>query len=478
MRVALGILMYAGCCLWRAASLSSESTPLYLRSAYPLWDPKPESSTRTGEPLLLTQYLQNGQILKAKQLARVTDVFHPQTVTSYSGYFTTSKEFNSNLFFWFFPASCLYHSKEAPLIIWLQGGPGASSMFGVFKEIGPFLCSFNGRNYTVSENPLSWHSNNSLLFIDSPVGTGYSFTEHNDGYATNFSTAGDQLFEVLMQFYIMFPEQRASSLYIMGESYGGKFVLSLASLLHNDKRSADVKIGGIVIGNGFLDPETLLCYSDFMYQVGLIDNNTRQDIIRLETQGKKAIQEKHYVDAFYAWSGIMSTFIEQAQFSSLYNVINGDMFPWSSSGAVNDVSYIEMLQTVESRRALHVGDIEYTSLGVVYYKMIPDFMSSVKTHLEQIINKYPVLVYNGQMDLVVAYPMSVSLYSSLKGSYDNDYKKATRKPYYINKKLAGYIKSTGNFTEILVRNAGHLVSWDQPEILYKIIDKFIKKQLN
>lgn len=56
---------------------------------------------------------------------------------------------------------------------------------------------------------------------------------------------------------------------------------------------------GIAIGNGFLDPETMLCYGDFLYQIGLVDNNTKQEINKLESQGRKAIQDKHYVDAFY-----------------------------------------------------------------------------------------------------------------------------------------------------------------------------------
>lgn len=73
----------------------------------------------------------------------------------------------------------------------------------------------------------------------------------------------------------------------------------MASLIHNDKRLTDVKMEGIAIGNGFLDPETMLCYGDFLYQVGLIDNNTKQEINKLESQGKKAIHDKHYVDAFY-----------------------------------------------------------------------------------------------------------------------------------------------------------------------------------
>lgn len=56
---------------------------------------------------------------------------------------------------------------------------------------------------------------------------GFSFTEHNDGYATNFTTVGEQLFEALIQFYTMFPEQQPNPFYIIAESYGGKIHVQL-----------------------------------------------------------------------------------------------------------------------------------------------------------------------------------------------------------------------------------------------------------
>lgn len=176
----------------------------------------------------------------------------------------------------------------------------------------------------------------------------------------------------------------------------------------------------------------------------------------------------------------MSTFMEQAQFPSLYNIVDGDTIPWNSTGggAAGDVSYIDLLQTIEGRRALHTGDVEFTSLGVVYYKMIPDFMTSAKERLEQLVARYPVLVYNGQMDLVVAYPLSVNLYAGLKDPHGAGYRSAARRPWYVNDKLAGYIKTAGNLTEVLVRNAGHLVSSDRPEVLHDLIHKFVTKQLN
>lgn len=43
----------------------------------------------------------------------------------------------------------------------------------------------------------------------------------------------------------------------------------------------------------------MLAYSEYTYQMGLIDLNAKNEMLKLETQGKKAIQDKHYIDAFY-----------------------------------------------------------------------------------------------------------------------------------------------------------------------------------
>lgn len=56
---------------------------------------------------------------------------------------------------------------------------------------------------------------------------------------------------------------------------------------------------GIAVGNGFTDPETMLSYGEYMYQLGLIDLKAKAEIQKLEIQGKKAIREKHFIDAFY-----------------------------------------------------------------------------------------------------------------------------------------------------------------------------------
>ena len=78
-------------------------------------------------------------------------------------------------FFWFFES----RSKPAtdPVILWMTGGPGCSSAIALFKENGP--CTIQD-DLTTKKNPFSWNSNASILYIDQPAGTGFSYGEDSD----------------------------------------------------------------------------------------------------------------------------------------------------------------------------------------------------------------------------------------------------------------------------------------------------------
>lgn len=92
-----------------------------------------------GTALILTPFIENGQIDKARDASKVNStVFFG--FDSYSGFITVNKTYNSNIFFWYFPVENK-PVNETPWIIWLQGGPGASSLTGLFDEIGPFKLS-------------------------------------------------------------------------------------------------------------------------------------------------------------------------------------------------------------------------------------------------------------------------------------------------------------------------------------------------
>jgi carboxypeptidase C (cathepsin A) len=87
----------------------------------------------------------------------------------YTGYLKVRDQDNGHLFYWFIPTS----TPNAPLVLWLNGGPGCTSMFGVFQESGPFRLVSRTR---LEDNPDSWHRGANMLFIDSPVGYYFSFS--------------------------------------------------------------------------------------------------------------------------------------------------------------------------------------------------------------------------------------------------------------------------------------------------------------
>ena len=84
------------------------------------------------------------------------------------------------MFFWYFPAQ--NGDANAPLIIWLQGGPGGSSMFGLFSEMGPWSLD---EKLNLIPRPETWNGKYKMLFIDNPVGAGYSSPATEGGYCTN-----------------------------------------------------------------------------------------------------------------------------------------------------------------------------------------------------------------------------------------------------------------------------------------------------
>lgn len=170
------------------------------------------------------------------------------------------------MFFWFFPAQNA--NASAPVLLWLQGGPGATSLFGLFAENGPIQVNDDG---SLSGRPISWNSMYSLLYIDNPVGTGYSFTANDDGYTHSQDEVARDLYSALSQFFQIYTDYAASPFYVTGESYAGKYVPTIGYKIHveNQNSSAAVKINlaGLAMGNGWTDPYRQYVYGPLLYQV-------------------------------------------------------------------------------------------------------------------------------------------------------------------------------------------------------------------
>ncbi|GBP20584.1 Venom serine carboxypeptidase [Eumeta japonica] len=421
------------------------------------------TSSEAGEPLILTPLIEQDKLEEARKAAMVESDYILPGVESYAGYLTVNKEYNSNLWFWYFPVS-KRSVEETPLIMWLQGGPGASSLYGLFNEIGPFVVN---ENNNLEEMKYSWAKNHSLLFIDNPVGTGFSFTDDDRGYATNQTTIGENLYDALQQFYKVFPELRKAPLTIAGESYAGKHIPSLAIQIHRRRGQGDpINLQGLAIGNGFMDPVTLQRYSHFVREVGLVEDRVADVMGHLEGAIVEFIKNGDMLKAYAYYNYLLSVFLSESRMGNLYNYLQDKI------GI--DGAYTEFIQGNEVRKALHVGSTNYTSIGVVYRKLVPDFMRSTKPWLEELIDNYRVMVYSGHLDIIVAYHPSVNTISSLTYTGSSEFAKIKRIPWYHNSRLAGYSKTVGNFTEVMVRGAGHMVPADQPSAALGLISAFTR----
>lgn len=423
-----------------------------------------------GAPLFLTPLIQQGKISEAVAAAEVNFKGFKQ-IKSYAGYLTVNKNFNSNLFFWYFPSET--KPETAPVLLWLQGGPGATSLIGVFAENGPFKAK---SKHGLKLRKYPWTTNHNVIYIDNPVGTGYSFT-NSDGYAKNETKVGEDLYNALLQFFQLFPGLQKNEFYVTGESYGGKYVPAISYTIYKNNPSAKVKINlqGLAIGNGLSDPVNQLKYGDYLYQIGLIDSNCQEQINNYEQQGIKYIENKQWLEAFKFFDSLVngdltnhtSLFKNITGFDNYYNyLVSND----TSSAIAYMGSYV---QTDVVRKALHVGNSTFNGVSrEVEINLVEDIMQSVAPWVSELLSNYRVLIYNGQLDIIVAYPLTVNYLKNLQFSGADVYKTAPRYQWWVDGQIAGYVKHAGNLTEVLVRNAGHMVPQDQPQWALDLITRF------
>lgn len=411
------------------------------------------------EPLYLTPLLEKGNISEALELSRVKPAI--KNTISYSGYFTVNRECKSNLFFWFFPAQNNW--EKAPVVLWVQGGPGASSLKSLFEDVGPL--TYNDKE-GVGRREYSWNVKNNLLFIDQPVGTGYSFTKQGC-YAKNIAAVATEFYSSIVQFYQLFPKLRFNKFFIAGHSYAGHFIPALGHVIHVNNPTANVKINlsGMMIGNGWMDILYQSDYGSYLYQLGLLDTKGRQVYYNLQDSFAGFMENQEWEKALRILSELIfgETYSNYVGNISIYNYLENSYSLFEP--------YENFVQTLEIRNAIHVGKTNFTFLNPeVAENLGMDPIFSVKPWVEELLEYYFIVFYTGQLDIITGYPMVVNFLEALNWSGRDDFLKASRHKWCVEDQHAGYFRGARNLHEVFVRNAGHIVPADQPLWAYMLVD--------
>lgn len=149
---------------------------------------------------------------------------------------------------------------DAPLVLWLNGGPGCSSTTGLLFELGPCNIANDGKNTTY--NPHSWNNNANMLFLDQPVNVGYSYADDGTTVSTS-PVAGEDVYAFLEIFLNRFPEYSKQPFHIAAESYGGTYAPNFASVIHRENKKLalaptpklkHINLSSVVLANGLTDP--------------------------------------------------------------------------------------------------------------------------------------------------------------------------------------------------------------------------------
>ncbi|KAF2311540.1 hypothetical protein GH714_024639 [Hevea brasiliensis] len=191
----------------------------------------------------------------------------------YGGYVTVNDEKHRALFYYFVEAEIDPASK--PLVLWLNGGPGCSSLgVGAFSENGPFRP--NGK--VLVRNECSWNREANMLYLETPVGVGFSYATNSSSYVAvdDEATARDNVV-FLQRWFNKFPQYRHRDLFITGESYAGHYIPQLAKLMIeiNRKKEKLFHLKGIALGNPVLEFATdFNSRAEYLWSHGLISDST------------------------------------------------------------------------------------------------------------------------------------------------------------------------------------------------------------
>ncbi|KAI8922185.1 Alpha/Beta hydrolase protein [Powellomyces hirtus] len=386
------------------------------------------------------------------------------------------------------------NSAQPPLILWLQGGPGSSSMIGLFEEMGPFR--ING-NHELVRNRDTWNANNSLLFVDSPVGTGFSYFDEphiqsphasNEGfsYATNQTTISRDLLTFLLEFYRLFPEQRLASLYLAGESYAGKYIPHFAEAINTYNQMAaplendPIPLKGFLIGDGLTDPVTQIkAHALVALALGLVNPTEAAQMAILADTAITHVLNKQWKEANDIRNMLFDYFAEASGGVNVYDVRKGSV--------PNDHIALEaFLGRKDVRRAINVCSPQkiHDTCSVfaarnpsVRVAMAQDIMQSAAPLIGELLNTgYHVLLYQGQFDFRDGIMGQTEWIHGLEWCGQQGYRDADRRVWKHDDGLvAGYITEFANLRRVEVLQAGHLAPGDQGARTRSMVESFIEK---
>uniref|UniRef100_A0A672NEV4 Carboxypeptidase n=1 Tax=Sinocyclocheilus grahami TaxID=75366 RepID=A0A672NEV4_SINGR len=401
----------------------------------------------------------------------------------YSGYFSVAD--NKHLHYWFVESQ--KDPAGSPVVLWLNGGPGCSSLDGLLTEHGPFLIQDDG--VTLEYNPYSWNKIANVLYLESPAGVGFSYSDDKK-YTTNDTEVATNNYLALKEFFRLFPEFSKNEFFLTGESYGGIYIPTLAEIVMED---SSINLQGIAVGNGLSSYElndNSLVY--FAYYHGLLGTSLWNDLQKFcckdgvcnfyDNQDVNCSTSVIQIIVYQSGLNMYNLYapcaggVQQRKLRGVVSLFKSSRLDPPCTNSTPSTLYLNN-KLVKS--ALHISpnalDWIICSAEVnLNYKRL--FMDVKKQYLKLLgALKYRVLVYNGDVDMACNFLGDEWFVESLQQEVQ-----VQRRPWiYFNgetQQVGGFVKEFTNIAFLTVKGSGHMVPTDKPIAAFTMFSRFITKQ--
>ena len=421
----------------------------------------------------------------------------------YSGYLDVSdvKKFH----YMFNYAHEDYENK--PLVLWLNGGPGCSSLDGWANEHGPMQLDEEGK---FKLNEYSWNRVANMIYLESPGDVGFSYIDsklEQDLFIDDKIAAQDNL-KALINFFEKFPSMKNKDFYISGESYGGIYVPMLAYNIieynKNKVESEKIKLKGILVGNGVADwnyDATISTY-DFIFTHHLTSYENRLDYNKYclmnETYNSQKCDEiiniiEKDINGINLYDYLRECKTPQNLKSESYS--NSKYYQYarwffkrkkknnldleedeSTTPCFDDTNIQNYFNRKDVQSALHVTakSTWYVCSGVVSnrYKILPE--GSIWTYPTLIKEGIRILIYSGDTDVVVPYNGNQAWIKDLKLEVEEPWRQW--RAFNDMNNVSGYIVKYKGLTFCTIKGTGHMTPMWKPKESFYMFQKFINEE--
>lgn len=448
----------------------------------------------------------------ADQITSLPGWAGPLPSKQYSGYVNIGTS-GKYMHYWFVEAETA--PATAPVVLWLNGGPGCSSLDGYMYEQGPFHVNEANQSQLLY-NEYTWAKQVNIVFLESPVGVGFSYSMTPSDYTTNDTQTANDNFDFLNGFFKGFSELATNDFYIAGESYAGVYVPTLAArvLAGNAAGESDIPLKGIAVGNGCTGNDVGVCggtdgtkiNKDFLFWHGLVSidlsnqldaacgdyTNPSADCLLLLGEMGNGIGDVNIYDIYQPCINGGMTREEAVKHTRARVPARPVDAVMSAAGTslrgpdecIDGIAAAAYLNTVQAQKAINVvaaskyyGEWTICSSKINYSSTASNLPGLVYPGL---LKQIRVLIFNGDVDACVPYNDN-QIWTSGMAVAQSYPVTAAWHPWMLENQVAGYATAysipnsalPNPFTFITIKGSGHMVPQYQPAVASEMLRRFI-----